>query len=127
MDVKNTSEPLSLTLNQAIGNIRIRSFSDVNANNVIDGGDTLLQNVDLTVGGYTLFDQPGISNFSVPYGSYIVAFNESWIPEGAKAIIDSLTANIRSCNDSLFVDLLLGFNCFAKIRQKIITFVLENI
>ncbi|MBK9736551.1 MAG: hypothetical protein IPO92_16955 [Saprospiraceae bacterium] len=111
---KNTSEPLSLTLNQAIGNIRIRSFSDVNANNVIDGGDTLLQNVDLTVGGYTLFDQAGISNFSVPYGSYIVAFNESWIPEGAKAIIDSLTANIRSCNDSLFVDLLLGFNCFAK-------------
>ncbi len=110
---KNTSEPLTLTLNQPVGVINIQVYSDVNENNIVDAGDTLMPNITVTITGFTTTtDINGNGTMQdVPAGSHFPIIDESTLPNGAKVLLDSLLAKIITCDDTVAVSLLIGYDC----------------
>ena len=117
----STTEPLNLTLKQAVGTVKGSVWSDVNANGIIDGGDTLVKSIDVQLGALHQPTNAGSYRFeNVPAGTYRVEIAEGVLPAGAKAIIDSVAATIRTCDDSTTVDLLVGFDCIPnnKVVEK---------
>lgn len=110
---KSTSEPLSLTLNQPVGVINIIVYSDVNENNIIDTGDTLVPNITINITGFnTTTDIGGHAILEdVPAGSYYPQIDESTLPASAKVLIDSLLASILTCEDTVNVSFLIGYDC----------------
>lgn len=110
---KSTSEALSLTLNQPVGVINIIVYSDVNENNIIDAGDTLVPNITINITGFsTTTDESGHGELvDVPAGSYHPQIDENTLPDGAKILIDSLLASIVTCEDTINVSYLIGYDC----------------
>ena len=112
----STSDPLTLDIKPRVGVIIGNIYSDVNANNIIDSQDTLLADIKVGIpGSTTLSDQNGQFVFSnVPEGTYFPTIDKSKLIAGSKAIIDSLLTQIKICDDTIHLDYLVGFNCFAK-------------
>jgi hypothetical protein len=110
------SEPLTLDIKDRVGVIKGNVYADVNANNIIDSQDTLLSGIKVDIAGASSISN-SLGQFlmeNVPAGDYFPNIDPSLLIGGSKAIIDSILAQIKFCDDTVHVDLLVGFDCFGK-------------
>lgn len=114
-----TSDPLDITLYTGVGSITVLTYLDVDHDGMITAADVLLGGIPVEIisddgsqagmtftwmdGGFVFEDYPAIG--------YTAYFNQSLLPSQWQIVIDSVSANIATCDDSVVVSLLLEQNC----------------
>ncbi len=114
----STSGPLTLDLQPGFGEVLGEVWYDVNGNNVIDAGDTLLPGIPVILisGGNpldTMFSLPSGNYVFGPVGaqSYYVAVDTANLPPGFVPIIFEGNVNLSGCGVQEQVDFLLTKVC----------------
>lgn len=123
----STSDPLTLDLQDPIGDIYGSVWFDLNQNGQIDAADTLVPGIQLLlllngqeeansssdISGQYLFDDIAAEN-------YLLVINPSSLPSGWSTVIDSLTASLQTCDDETSADFLVSTTCIASIEEDVI-------
>lgn len=114
----STSEPLILDLQPGFGEVSGDIWYDVNGNNIIDAGDTLLAGIPviLVSGGSpldTMFSLPSGNYLFGPIGaqSYYVAVDTANLPPGYIPIIFEGNVDLIGCDVKEQLDFLLTKMC----------------
>ena len=112
------SDPLTLQLFDAYGNVTGHVWADVNNNDLIDAADTLLSGiaVDLYQNGspvaYGKSNDQGIYAFAnILAANYIVQIDAASLPPRWQVVIGQQSANMSGCRTLATADLLLKFVC----------------
>ncbi len=115
-----TSDPLTLTLYPGVGSVTVLTYFDVDDNGVISASDTLLPGIPVEIisasgldAGQSFTDESGEYVFEdFPASEYTVSFDQDLLGSQWQIVIDSVTSEIATCDDSVSVSLLLTTNCF---------------
>jgi len=115
----SNSQPLTLNFKSMSGTIKGYIYSDVNANNIIDSQDTLVSNIKVNIPGYSsVSDDNGQFIFpNIPGGKYFPTIDQTTLTDGSKILIDSLLAQLKTCDDSIHLNYLIGFDCVPKTAK----------
>ena len=112
------SEVLTLDLFDGFGSFTGNVYMDVNENGIIDGPDTLVNNVDvvLTSGGVAqdtfTTDTNGTYDFlNILSTDYVLQIDESTLPPNIAPIYNNINATLVGCDDMETVDWLLQTTC----------------
>ncbi len=112
------SDPLTLQLFDAYGNVTGQVWSDVNDNGVIDAADTLVSGipVDLYQSGspvaYGQSNNQGIYAFAnILSANYVVQIDAASLPSNWQIVIGQKNANMSGCQTVATADLLVKFVC----------------
>jgi gliding motility-associated-like protein len=114
-----TSDPLSLSLYTGIGSLTIETWLDTNGDMIISPGDQLLPGIPVQIEstdglqyGTTATGSTGHFVFSdYPAIAYLASIDQLTLPGQYIILVDSILAEIETCDDSVVVQLLLGLNC----------------
>ncbi len=114
------SGPLTLDLYDGFGSVLGSVYFDVNANGIIDAGDTLVPDIPVILqnGGINLdtLITNGDGNFgfvNILSTDYDILLDNLNLPPNMTPVIDAGVANLVGCDDEAVVDLLLMFQCTA--------------
>ena len=112
------SDPLTLQLFDAYGNVTGQVWADVNNNSLIDAADTLVSgiSVDLYQNGspvaYGQSNQTGTYAFTnILATNYMVQIDAANLPSYWQIVIGEQPANMSGCRSLATADLLLKFVC----------------
>lgn len=99
------SEDFTLELIDPLGNLNGLVYFDVNANGIVDGPDTLMQNVQIIISGTSGFqadlftDLAGAANFiDVPSEDYQISVEMATLPAGIKLYDELLDISLIGCD-----------------------------
>jgi len=114
-----TSDPLDISLYPGVGSITVLTYMDVDGDGLITAADLLLSGIPIIIEssdglqhGETFTEADGGFVFeNYPASSYTAYFNLALLSSQWKVIIDSVNAQIVTCDDSIVVSLLLMENC----------------
>jgi len=114
-----TSDPLDISLYTGVGSITVLVYEDVDSDGVISAADLLLSGIPVQIEsadglqhGETYTEGNGSFVFEdYPASAYTASFNLSLLSSQWKVVIDSVLAQILTCDDSIVVSLLLMENC----------------
>ncbi|HEY3387217.1 MAG TPA: PKD domain-containing protein [Saprospiraceae bacterium] len=114
-----TSDPLDVVLYTGVGSITVETWLDQDGDGVISSGDVLLSGIPVQIisddglhigktetvpGGQFVFKD-------YPATQYLAHIDRSLLSSQYIVVIDSLIAQIATCDDSVVVSLLLRENC----------------
>lgn len=112
------SDPLTLQLFDAYGNVTGQVWADVNGNGLIDAADTLVSGiaVDLYQNGspvaYGQSDDLGAYAFAnILSTNYVVRIDAASLPPNWQVVIGQQPANMSGCRTLATADLLIRFVC----------------
>ena len=113
------SDPLDVILYPAIGSITVLTYYDTDGDGVISAADTLLPGIPVVIisgdglqTGMTTTDGQGQFVFEdYPSSIYTGLIDRTLLSSQWKVLIDSVSATIATCGDSIIVSLLLTENC----------------
>ena len=113
------SDPLDVVLYPAIGSITVLTYYDTDGDGMISPADALLPNIPVVIvsddglqTGMTVTDADGQFVFEdYPASVYTALFDLTLLSSQWKILIDSVSADIATCEDSIIVSLLLTDNC----------------
>ena len=108
-----------MILYPAIGSITVLTYYDTDGDGVISAADALLPGIPVEIissdglqTGMTNTDDQGQFVFEdYPSSIYTALFNRTLLSSQWKVLIDSVSATIGTCEDSIIVSLLLTDNC----------------
>lgn len=114
-----TSDPLDISLYPGVGSITVLTYLDVDGDGLITAADMLLSGIPVQIEstdglqhGETYTEASGGFVFEdYPASTYTASFNLALLSSQWKVIIDSVPAQIATCDDSIVVSLLLMQNC----------------
>jgi gliding motility-associated-like protein len=114
-----TSNPLDVILYPAIGSITVLTYYDTDGDGVISAADALLPGIPVEIisgdglqTGMTITDGQGQFVFEdYPSSMYTARIDRTLLSSQYKVLIDSVSADIATCGDSIIVSLLLTDNC----------------
>ncbi|MEP6792960.1 MAG: PKD domain-containing protein [Saprospiraceae bacterium] len=115
------SDPLDISLYPGVGSITILTYQDVDGDGLITAADLLLSGIPVQIEsmdglqhGETYTESGGSFVFEdYPASTYTASFNLALLSSQWKVVIDSVSAQIVTCGDSIIVSLLLMENCIA--------------
>ena len=114
-----TSDPLDVVLYTGVGSITVETWLDQDGDGVISSGDVLLSGIPIQIisddglhigktetipGGQFVF-------MDFPATQYLAHIDRTLLSSQYIVVIDSLTTQIATCDDSVVVSLLLKENC----------------
>ncbi len=113
------SDPLDVILYPAIGSITVLTYYDTDGDGMISAADALLPNLPVVIvsddglqTGMTTTDGNGQFVFEdYPASVYTALFDPALLSSQWTILIDSVTAEIATCEDSIIVSLLVTDNC----------------
>ena len=113
------SDPLDVILYPGIGSITVLTYYDTDGDGVISAADTLLPGIPVVIisddglqTGMTYTDLQGQFVFEdYPSLMYTGLIDRTLLSSQYKVLIDSVSAEITTCGDSIIVSLLLTENC----------------
>ena len=116
---KAVSDPLNISLYPGVGSITVLTYFDTDGNGLIAPPDVLLPNIPVEIissdgahVGETFTNDNGEFVFEdYPSLFYTASFNQDLFSSEWKIIIDSIQGEIKTCDDSIVVALLLQQNC----------------
>ena len=114
-----TSDPLDVMLYPAVGSITVLTYFDTDGDGVISAADVLLPGIPVQIisddglqTGMTNTDLQGQFVFEdYPSSMYTALIDRALLSTQWKVLIDSVSADIATCEDSIIVSLLLTDNC----------------
>lgn len=113
------SDPLDVVLYTGVGSITVETWLDQDGDGLISGGDVLLPGIPVQIisddglqmgstetvpGGQFVFED-------YPSANYLALIDRTLLSSQWKVVIDSVTTQIATCDDSVVVSLLLMQNC----------------
>jgi gliding motility-associated-like protein len=113
------SEPLDVILYPGVGSITVETWLDQDGDGMVSGGDVLLPGIPVEIisddglhigstetvpGGQFVFED-------YPSSGYLALIDRTLLSSQWKVVIDSVTTQIATCDDSVVVSLLLMQNC----------------
>jgi gliding motility-associated-like protein len=113
------SDPLDVMLYTGVGSITVETWLDQDGDGMISGGDVLLPGIPVQIisddglqlgatetvpGGQFVFED-------YPASNYLAHIDRTLLSSQWKVVIDSITTQIATCDDSVVVSLLLMQNC----------------
>jgi PKD repeat protein len=120
------SEPLSLNLFDGYGNILGQVWADVNGNGFIDGPDTLVSGIPVTLTQNNTAVSAAQSNVSGGFAftnilsnNYTVEINAAGLPAGWQIVIGQNPATLTGCGGESQVGLLLKAACTNAVTSNV--------
>ena len=117
-----TSDVISLDLLPGFGTIQGLVYFDVNENGIIDGPDTLMNNIPINLVNGTAVLNSTNSNDSgfysfpnIPSDNYTIEVDEMSLPDNLIAINPTVDALIEGCDDEEIINWLIQIYCPSSI------------
>jgi len=115
------SDPINMELFPGFGNILGEVYFDVNANGVIDAGDTLVSNMEIILIDNGMFLDTAVTLATGIYGfpnivsgnNYTLLFNTDLLPPTWNVYTVSQNASLNGCDDEQIVNFLLFEDCLS--------------
>ncbi len=115
-----TSDPLDIALYTGVGSVTVVTYLDVDHDGIITAADVILPGMPVVIisddglheGSSTTLSGGEFVFKDYPSATYTAHFDPDLLSSEWKIIIDSMQAQILTCDDSVVVSLLLDMNCF---------------
>ena len=122
------SDPLDVMLYSGVGVITVSTYLDSDGDGTVSAGDALLGGIPMQIEssngmylGSSVTGPTGQFDFrDYPAENYLVTIDQNLLSSQWKIVIDSLNAEILTCEDSVHISLLLMENCVVNGPQVLL-------